>query len=211
MEPMSIRLRQNWKKARDFAAGRLVAHEWSRSRELEVVARARRIAAVIESKFGCNGGDGGVVFLLSEIIRESEVSLGEMAEHFGPEMADVVALVSEPMMGPQSLWRNLYVKALAAGPDLARLTKIAAYLERIETEGDGEAGVGGEAHYFLMALRCHALSERVDRAAEALDAALQSDRVTSRGGNRLSQRPVGNYESIPSGSRRSGTGSRSTG
>jgi hypothetical protein len=60
------------------------------------------------------------------MIRDSEASLGEMAEYFGPEMADVVALVSEPMMG-----------------------------------------VGGEARYCLMALRCHALFERVDRAEDA--------------------------------------------
>ncbi len=103
------------------------------------------------------------------MIEHSDASLEEIAGQFGNKVLDSAALLTEPLLGSRSPWRNLCLKVIAAGPDLARLVKVADYLERIDVGGPDGDEARREADCFLRELRCQPLPPKANGAAELLE------------------------------------------
>ncbi len=156
-----------WRDAKRFALQKLSEGSSCQS-GVESIQDARRVAFYVKNRLGVDAVEVPVVALLREVLENSDAPLSEVFELFDSEIANAAAILTEPMMGPRSLWKNLYLKALVAGPEVSVLIKIADLLRRMD---DGEEDIEWDVRSLLAELNLHDGSLAVTRASEILIAA----------------------------------------
>jgi len=89
------------------------------------VAHAFRVAATLEHHFGVRDESVLAAAVLHDVIEDTTTDYDELHEHFGPEVAGLVAHLSKDPRLPEPQREKLFAESLAKAPWQARLIKLA--------------------------------------------------------------------------------------
>ena len=109
-----------------------------------------RVAMTVAVRFGCNDETTLAAAFLHDVIEDTTTDYDNLFEHFGPEVADIVACLSKDPRVVELERERLYDEQLAAGPWQARLVKLADVYDNLADAPDD-----GTSHRML---------EKIDRA-----------------------------------------------
>ena len=125
-----------WQLASAFAA-RAHRHQTRRDGRTPYYSHCVRVAMTVALKFGCTDDKVLAAALLHDVIEDTLADYDDVLQHFGPEVADMVAALSKDMRLVESEREPAYDAQLAQGPWEARLVKLADVYDNLcdaETE-----------------------------------------------------------------------------
>lgn len=116
--------------AADYSAR---AHEGQRRKDgrTPYAAHPYRVAMLVRHGFGCEDEPAIVAALLHDVIEDTPADYDEVQQHFGSEVADIVAALSKNMLLPDAQREPEYDRRLAAADWRARLIKLADVLDNL--------------------------------------------------------------------------------
>lgn len=113
-----------WQKAAAFAA-RKHRHQQRKDRLTPYVSHVFRVAMTVRDVFGCADTAALTAALLHDTIEDTLTDYDELLEHFGPEVAGLVAALTKNMSLPETRREAEYDAGLARADWRARLIKLA--------------------------------------------------------------------------------------
>ncbi len=125
-----------WQEASAFAA-RAHRHQMRRDGRTPYYSHCVRVAMTVALKFGCTDDKVLAAALLHDVIEDTLADYDDVLQHFGPEVADMVAALSKDMRLVESEREPAYDAQLTQGPWEARLVKLADVYDNLsdaETE-----------------------------------------------------------------------------
>ncbi len=125
-----------WQQASAFAA-RAHRHQLRRDGRTPYYSHCVRVAMTVALKFGCTDDKVLAAALLHDVIEDTQADYDDVLDHFGPEVADLVAAMTKDMRLVESQREPAYDAQLAEGPWEARLVKLADVYDNLsdaETE-----------------------------------------------------------------------------
>ena len=125
-----------WQRAASFAA-RVHAHQLRDDEQTPYFAHTARVAMVIALVFGERDEDLMAAALLHDAIEDTPTDYDEIAEAFGPVVADAVAAMSKDMRIEESKREKAYDRQLAKGPWRARMIKLADVYDNMIDQATG--------------------------------------------------------------------------
>lgn len=123
-----------WQQATSFAA-RAHRRQARKDGQTPYIAHCFRVAMIIRDIFGFDDQATLCAALLHDTIEDTTVDYDEIAEHFGTDVADLVAAMTKNMALPEPIREPAYDRQLADADWRARLIKLAdAYDNQCETD-----------------------------------------------------------------------------
>jgi len=119
-----------WQRAAGFCA-RAHAHQIRKDGCTPYASHPFRVAMTALHVFGCDDHAVIAAALLHDVIEDCGVDYDEVAEHFGEEVATLVALVSKDPRLVEDERERRYDEQLARGPWKARLVKLADVFDNL--------------------------------------------------------------------------------
>jgi len=156
-----------WQEAASFAAR---AHQHQRRKDgvTPYIAHPVRVALTIASVFGFNDDQRVLAAaLLHDCIEDTGADYDEIAEAFGREVADLVAVMTKDMRLPESQRERAYDAQLAAGPWQGRLLKLADVYDNLASTWDARSRRAQMAKA-RRALKLTARDRRLQQARQTL-------------------------------------------
>ncbi|MEE8155470.1 MAG: HD domain-containing protein [Phycisphaerales bacterium] len=151
-----------WQHASAFAA-RAHRHQLRRDGRTPYYSHCVRVAMTVALKFGCTNDQVLAAALLHDTIEDTDTDYDDLLKRFGPEVADLVAVMTKDMRLVESQREPAYDAQLADGPWEARLIKLADVYDNLsdaETEAARTRLIG-------KAQRALQLAEGDERLAKA--------------------------------------------
>ena len=138
-----------WQHAASFAA-RAHSNQVRNDKRIPYFSHPARVAMTVAVRFGCSDETTLAAAFLHDVIEDTTTDYDDLLEHFGREVADIVACLSKDPRVVEPERERLYDEQLAAGPWQARLVKLADVYDNL-----ADADNHGTRHSMLG---------RVDRA-----------------------------------------------
>lgn len=113
-----------WQQAAGFAA-RAHRHQTRKDGRTPYVAHVYRVAMTVRDVFGCDDPVAITAALLHDTIEDTGTDYDDLRDHFGPDVADIVAALTKNMAMPEPQREQDYDRRLAAADRRARLIKLA--------------------------------------------------------------------------------------
>ena len=113
-----------WQQASAFAA-RAHRHQVRRDGRTPYFSHCVRVALTVALKFGCTDDTVLAAALLHDVIEDTQADYDDVLQHFGSEVAEMVAALSKDMRLVESGREPAYDAQLAEAPWQARLIKLA--------------------------------------------------------------------------------------
>lgn len=113
-----------WQRAISFAA-RAHRHQLRKDQGTPYVAHPCRVMATVALVFGCTDEATLAAAALHDTIEDTTTDYDDLHEHFGPEVAALVAALTKNMARPEATREAEYDAALARADWRARLIKLA--------------------------------------------------------------------------------------
>lgn len=113
-----------WQQASAFAA-RAHRHQVRKDGRTPYFSHCVRVALTVALKFGCTDDTVLAAALLHDVIEDTQADYDDVLQHFGSEVAEMVAALSKDMRLVESQREPAYDVQLAEGPWQARLIKLA--------------------------------------------------------------------------------------
>ena len=98
-----------------------------------------RVAMTVALKFGCTDDTVLAAALLHDVIEDTQADYDDLLEHFGSEVAEMVAALSKDMRLVESEREPAYDAQLAEAPWQARLIKLADVYDNFTDAGTDAA------------------------------------------------------------------------
>lgn len=117
-----------WQRAAAFAA-HAHRHGFRKDGATPYFSHPARVAMTTATIFKCHDPETLAIALLHDTIEDTTVDYDDLAEHFGPTIADAVACLTKDMRLPESERERAYDEQLRRGPWQARLVKLADVLD----------------------------------------------------------------------------------
>ena len=126
-----------WQHASAFAA-QAHRHQVRRDGQTPYFSHCVRVAMTVALKFGCTDDTVLAAALLHDVIEDTQADYDDLLEHFGSEVAEMVAALSKDMRLVESERESAYDAQLAEASWQARLIKLAdVYDNFTDAETDG--------------------------------------------------------------------------
>lgn len=119
-----------WQRAASFAA-RFHHGQLRKDGKTPYIAHPFRVAMTVRDVFGVDDPVALAAALLHDVIEDTTADYDDVEEHFGSEVADVVAALTKDMRKPNDLREEEYDRQLAAAPWQARLIKLADVYDNV--------------------------------------------------------------------------------
>jgi (p)ppGpp synthase/HD superfamily hydrolase len=113
-----------WQRAISFAA-RAHRHQLRKDNGTPYVAHPCRVMATLALVFGCTDEVALAAAVLHDTIEDTTTDYDDLLQHFGPEVATLVASLTKNMARPEAAREAEYDAALARADWRARLIKLA--------------------------------------------------------------------------------------
>lgn len=113
-----------WQEAVSFAA-RAHRHQVRRDDRTPYVAHCVRVTLTISELFGCHDAPTLAAAVLHDTIEDTTTDFDDIAQHFGAEVATLVAAMTKNMALPEAKREAAYDAQLASADWRARLIKLA--------------------------------------------------------------------------------------
>ncbi|MEM9165772.1 MAG: HD domain-containing protein [Planctomycetota bacterium] len=146
-----------WQRAAAFAARMHHAHVRKDGRT-PYFAHPARVAMVVRDVFECADPVAIAAAYLHDTLEDTPADYDDLAEHFGTDVADLVAALSKNMLLPEHEREQDYDRRLASARWTARLVKLADVLDNAQDLATRADGTDGDV--------LHRHLERMDRAIE---------------------------------------------
>lgn len=130
-----------WQKAAAFAA-RAHRHGVRKDGQTPYISHVVRVALTIRQVFGFEDEAVLAAALLHDTIEDTGTDYDEILEEFGPEVADLVALMTKDMRLVESARERAYDDQLRKGSWKARLIKLADVYDNLTDALQGKASLG---------------------------------------------------------------------
>ncbi len=141
-----------WHEAAAFAARAHRDQVRKDVRKTPYFSHPARVAMTLAVIFGCDDKTVLAAALLHDVIEDTTTDYDNLIEHFGKEVADIVACLSKDPRVVEPDRERLYDEQLAVGPWQARLVKLADVYDNLADAPDDETR--------------RRMLERLDRATE---------------------------------------------
>jgi len=131
---------QLWQKAVAFAA---CAHRHAVRKDgmTPYISHVVRVALTIRHVFGFDDETVLAAALLHDTIEDTGTDYDEILEEFGPDVADLVALMTKDMRLVESTREEMYDEQLRKGPWKARLIKLADVYDNLTDAIEGKGSL----------------------------------------------------------------------
>ena len=127
-----------WHRAASLAALAHLHHSRKDDKKTPYFSHPARVAMTVAVRFGCSDEHALAAAFLHDVIEDTTTDYDDLLEHFGPEIADIVACLSKDPRVVEPERERLYDEQLAAGPWQARLVKLAdVYDNLVDADNDG--------------------------------------------------------------------------
>lgn len=136
-----------WHVAAAFAA-HAHRHQTRRDGRTPYIAHPARVALIVAVEFGCTDETVLAGALLHDVLEDTTADYDDLLEHFGREVADLVAYLSKDSRMAQDDREAEYDHRLAEGPWQARLIKLADVYDNL-----ADAATGQEQQTLLKRVR----------------------------------------------------------
>jgi guanosine-3',5'-bis(diphosphate) 3'-pyrophosphohydrolase len=113
-----------WQSAAAFAA-RAHQHQLRKDGKTPYVAHVYRVATTLMLVFGCNDEEAIAAAILHDTIEDTATDYDDIQEHFGDQIARIVAALTKNMLLPEDAREKDYDHRLAQADWRARLIKLA--------------------------------------------------------------------------------------
>jgi guanosine-3',5'-bis(diphosphate) 3'-pyrophosphohydrolase len=130
-----------WMRAASFSA-RAHAGQTRKDGRTPYAAHPARTAMIVRDVFGCTDPAAIAAAFLHDTIEDTPADYDEIADHFGHEIAAIVAALTKAMFLPEDERERDYDARLAAADWRARLVKLADVLDNaadLATRPDADA------------------------------------------------------------------------
>jgi len=143
-----------------------------------------RVALTLRQTFGCDDPIALAAAILHDTIEDTPADYDDIADGFGPEIADIVAALTKNMILPESEREPEYDARLAQADWRARLIKLADVYDNLSDMHTSKATDASQAatRHLARCRRAIALAQpdraehaEVDRAIRCVEAMLASD------------------------------------
>jgi len=127
-----------WHRAASLAA-RAHRHQVRKNKKkTPYFSHPARVAMIVAVRFGCTDEKVLASAFLHDVIEDTTTDYDDLLEHFGREVADIVACLSKDPRVVEQERERLYDEQLAAGPWQARLVKLADVYDNLaDADNDG--------------------------------------------------------------------------
>lgn len=119
-----------WLKAVSFAA-RCHRHQVRKDGKTPYVAHPFRVAMIVRDVFEFDDEETLAAALLHDTVEDTATDYDDIEKEFGQKVADIVAALTKNMSLPKAQREAAYDQQLAAGPQEARLIKLADVYDNI--------------------------------------------------------------------------------
>ena len=140
-----------WQPAASFAA-RAHRNQVRHDERIPYFSHPARVAMTVAVRFGCSDETTLAAAFLHDVNEDTTTDYDNLLEHFGREVADIVACLSKDPRVVEPQRERAYDEQLAAGPWQARLVKLADVYDNLADAPDDETR--------------RSMLERLDRATE---------------------------------------------
>lgn len=126
-----------WQKAATFAAtyhqgqSRKGKNPFDDEQRTPYIAHPFRVTMTIRCVFGCDDPIILAAALLHDTIEDTSADYDDLLEHFGSEVADLVATLTKDQRMPEGAREQAYHDQLAAGSWKARMIKLADVYDNV--------------------------------------------------------------------------------
>jgi guanosine-3',5'-bis(diphosphate) 3'-pyrophosphohydrolase len=105
------------------------------------IAHPLRVLTILSTVFGVRDPEVLAAGALHDTIEDTQIDRDDLSEHFGPRVAEFVALLSKDMRQPEAEREQRYYDAVAAAPLEVKLCKLADTLDNlVDSTGLSAAG-----------------------------------------------------------------------
>lgn len=153
-----------WQQASAFAA-RAHRHQVRRDGRTPYFSHCVRVALTVALKFSCTDDTVLAAALLHDVIEDTQADYDDVLQHFGSEVAEMVAALSKDMRLVESEREPAYDAQLAEAPWQARLIKLADVYDNF-TDAETDAARRKLADKANRALRLAEGDPKLTKACE---------------------------------------------
>lgn len=153
-----------WQQASAFAA-RAHRHQVRRDGQTPYFSHCVRVALTVALKFSCTDDTVLAAALLHDVIEDTQADYDDVLQHFGSEVAEMVAALSKDMRLVESEREPAYDAQLAEAPWQARLIKLADVYDNF-TDAETDAARRKLADKANRALRLAEGDPKLTKACE---------------------------------------------
>lgn len=161
-----------WQKAAAFAA---CAHRHAvrKDGKTPYVSHVYRVAMTLRHIFDCDDDSILAAALLHDTIEDTNADYDDILKAFGPEVADLVSLLTKDMRLVESAREEMYDDQLRKGPWQARLIKLADVYDNLSDALEGKRSLNKMIEKTERAIELAKGDEQLTQAREIVKALLE--------------------------------------